>query len=276
MNLAGYKIPRASSDRGHSRGLAARGSGGLSPEAHHLALILQHLETAKALILQQLEKANEVSLSANAAGLPGADSKKMGCLEAALTSDDYCTNFMLVQAQQEDDYLQIIRKGLSNSDNPYRMFSLKNQVLYKKYPNGPGPMKYVICLPDVLLPSMIDRIHHNLGHSSATATKKDFQHYYYNRIAERTIQSFVRSCVTCVRAQKSDMKTIFPSKTPLSTSPLLIKADLRRQPQEGAIGGGPQEADDPRKERMETLDKVNGCGRRVVQAQEGEGKEGRV
>jgi hypothetical protein len=68
----------------------------------------------------------------------------------------------------------------------------------------------VICLPDVLLPSVIHSLHVNLGHASFTVTKRNFEQYYYNRMATRLIKSYIQSCVTCALANKFDIKKTVP------------------------------------------------------------------
>ncbi len=71
-------------------------------------------------------------------------------------------------------------------------------------------VKHVICLPDVLLPAVIHFLHVNLGHSSFTITRRNFEHYYYNRNATRAIKSYVQACVTCALAQKFDIHKATP------------------------------------------------------------------
>ncbi len=50
----------------------------------------------------------------------------------------------------------------------------------------------------------------NLGHASFTVTKRNFEQYYYNRMATRLIKSYIQSCVTCALANKFDIKKTVP------------------------------------------------------------------
>ncbi len=64
--------------------------------------------------------------------------------------------------------------------------------------------------PDVLLPSVIHSLHVNLGHASFTVTKRNFEQYYYNRMANKMIKSYIQSCVTCALSNKFDIKKTVP------------------------------------------------------------------
>jgi hypothetical protein len=76
-------------------------------------------------------------------------------------------------------------------DSPFPNFYIKNQILYKKYMSKhPMVERHVICIPDVLLPSVVHTLHVNLGHSSATMTRRNFEQYYYNRNSTRIIKSY--------------------------------------------------------------------------------------
>src|SRR5450830_1021872 len=135
---------------------------------------------------------------------------RMATISVHLIRNQSMTKAMLGNIQQGDDFLHVIREGIAAEKHPYEKFCIIGNVLYKNYQNGPNSKTFVICLPDVLLPSVIHQIHQDLGHPSATATKKNFQHYYYHRNAERLIQSYVRSCVTCALAHKFDIKKTAP------------------------------------------------------------------
>ncbi len=116
------------------------------------------------------------------------------------------TRTMLAQTQQGDDYLSVIRDMVADKDSSYpaKNFFIKDQVLYKKCMSSQGE-RHVICLPDVLVPAVIHFLHVNLGHSSFTVTKRNFEHYYYNRSAARTIKSYVQACLTCALSHKFDI-----------------------------------------------------------------------
>jgi hypothetical protein len=137
--------------------------------------------------------------------------EKLSVISVDLIKNQSMTRTMLAQAQQGDDYLNTIRERVGTPDNPFPNFYLKNQVLYKKFVSkNPMVEKHVICIPDVLLPSVVHTLHVNLGHSSATVTKRNFEQYYYNRNSTRMIKNYVQSCVTCALAHKFDIKKTSP------------------------------------------------------------------
>jgi len=139
--------------------------------------------------------------------------EKLAVISVDLLKNQSMTRTMLAQTQQGDDYLSTIREKVANKDlsYPYSTFLLKDQVLYKKcMSKHQKDVKHVICLPDVLLPAVIHFLHVNLGHSSFTITRRNFEHYYYNRNATRAIKSYVQACVTCALAQKFDIHKATP------------------------------------------------------------------
>ena len=137
--------------------------------------------------------------------------EKLAVISVDLIKDQTMTKTMLAQTQQADDYLSTVRDKVGTQDNPFPNFFIKNQVLYKKYlsPNSLGE-RHVICLPDILLPSVIHSLHVNLGHASFTVTKRNFEQYYYNHKATKTVKSYVQSCVTCALSHKFDIKKTVP------------------------------------------------------------------
>ena len=137
--------------------------------------------------------------------------EKLAVISVDLIKNQTMTSTMLAQAQQGDDYLSTVRNRVGSKDNPFPNFFIKNLVLYKKCrPKNSLSERHVICLPDVLLPSVIHSLHVDLNHTSATVTKRNFEHYYYNRNATRMIKSYVQSCVTCALAHKFDIKKTTP------------------------------------------------------------------
>ena len=139
--------------------------------------------------------------------------EKLAVISVDLLKNQSMTRTMLAQTQQGDDYLSTLREKVANKDMsfPYSNFLLKDQVLYKKCMSKHlKDVKHVICLPDVLLPAVIHFLHVNLGHSSFTITRRNFEHYYYNRNATRAIKSYVQACVTCALAQKFDIHKATP------------------------------------------------------------------
>ncbi len=108
--------------------------------------------------------------------------EKLAVISVDLIKEQTMTRTMLAQTQQGDDYLSTVRDKVGTQDNHFPNFFIKNQVLYKKYSPKGLPERHIICLPDVLLPSVIHSLHVNLGHASFTVTKRNFEQYYYNRI----------------------------------------------------------------------------------------------
>ena len=140
--------------------------------------------------------------------------KKLAVISVDLLKNQIITRTMLAQTQQGDDYLGPLRDRVAEKDKsfPIPNFFIKDQVLYKKCMSKDSMEdRHVICLPDVLLPSVIHSLHVSLGHSSFTVTKRNFEHYYYNRNATRTIKSYVQACVTCALAHKFDIHKGTPS-----------------------------------------------------------------
>jgi hypothetical protein len=136
--------------------------------------------------------------------------EKLAVISVDLIKEQTMTRTMLAQTQQGDDYLSTVRDKVGTQDNPFPNFFIKNQVLYKKYSPRSLPERHVICLPDVLLPSVIHSLHVNLGHASFTVTKRNFEQYYYNRMANKMIKSYIQSCVTCALSNKFDIKKTVP------------------------------------------------------------------
>ena len=132
--------------------------------------------------------------------------EKLAVVSVDLLKNQSMTRTMLAQTQQGDDYLSVIRDMVARKESSYpaKNFFIKNQVLYKRCVSSQSE-RHVICLPDVLLPAVIHFLHVNLGHSSFTVTKRNFEHYYYNRNATRMIKSYVQACVTCALSHKFDI-----------------------------------------------------------------------
>ena len=93
--------------------------------------------------------------------------EKLAVISVDLIKNQTMTRTMLAQTQQADDYLSTVREKMGTPDNPYPNFFIKNQVLYKKcLPKDSIREKHVICLPDILMPSVIHSLHVNLNHAS--------------------------------------------------------------------------------------------------------------
>ena len=100
---------------------------------------------------------------------------------------------------------QSILDGLHDFPN----FIIKNSALYRKvYDKHFRSTKFVICLPDILMSSVIHTLHVTLGHPSLTATVKNFQTYYYHPRASNMCKDYVKSCLTCAYAGKYDLKKV--------------------------------------------------------------------
>ena len=98
---------------------------------------------------------------------------------------------------------------MQEGTNDFPNFLIKNTVLYKKiYDKHFQTNKFVICLLDVLMPSVIHTLHTTLGHPSLAATIKNFQTYYYCPKASNKCKDCVRSCLTCVFSGKYDLKKV--------------------------------------------------------------------
>jgi Integrase zinc binding domain len=71
--------------------------------------------------------------------------------------------------------------------------------------------KFVICIPNELMPSVIHTLHQTLGHPTVSTTLKNFQHYYYHHKAKPLIRDYVQACLKCKYAHKQDLKKSVPS-----------------------------------------------------------------
>lgn len=138
--------------------------------------------------------------------------EKLAVLSIDILKNQSITSESFAKAQQSDDYLSTIRESIVSNPSDFPKFEIKNQVLYKKicFPDI-NENKYVICIPDILLPSVIQALHVNLGHPSKTTTINNFNHFYYHRHAARFIKDFVNSCTTCLFANKFDQKKVLTS-----------------------------------------------------------------
>jgi hypothetical protein len=138
--------------------------------------------------------------------------QKLAVIGVDLIKNQAITRDIFAGAQQSDDYLSFIYQAIQEKTNDFPSFIIKDAVLYKKVKDSHIKVhKFVLCLPDKLMPSAIHEIHTDLGHPSATSKVKNFQAYYYHRHAARLIKEYVRSCITCVYAGKYDIKKVIPS-----------------------------------------------------------------
>ena len=115
------------------------------------------------------------------------------CTKLAVISIDIVKNQSisretLAKAQEADDFLSTVRQAVIDKDPNFSKFVIKNSVLYKQIFNNTQRLnKYVLCLPDDLVPSVIHTIHEQLGHPSKTLTKRNFEFIYYNRLPSKLI-----------------------------------------------------------------------------------------
>ena len=146
--------------------------------------------------------------------------EKLAVVSVDLIKNGSISRCMLAQLQQGDDYLGPLRDKVAKRDDSLPKFFIKAMILYKKYMTKHSESeRHVICLPDVLLPAVIHFLHVALGHPSVTLLKRNFEHYYYNRSANRMITSYVQACVTCAIAHKYDIKLATP-ETSRSLQPI--------------------------------------------------------
>jgi hypothetical protein len=138
--------------------------------------------------------------------------QKLAVIGVDLIKNQTITRDIFSRAQQSDDYLSVIYQAVQENTKDFPAFVIKDAVLYKrvKY-NHFKVHKFVLCLPDNLLPSAIHEVQTSLGHPSATCTIKNFQAYYYHRHSSRLIKEYIRSCITCVHAGKYDLRKVVPS-----------------------------------------------------------------
>jgi RNase H-like domain found in reverse transcriptase/Reverse transcriptase (RNA-dependent DNA polymerase)/Integrase zinc binding domain len=138
--------------------------------------------------------------------------QKLAVLGVDLIKNQSMTRDIFSRSQQSDDYLSTIYQSVQENTNDFPAFVIKDGVLYKRVKDSHFKVhKFVLCLPDILMPSAIHELHTTLGHPSATSTIKNFQAYYYHRHSSRLIRDYVRSCITCNYAGKYDMKKVVPS-----------------------------------------------------------------
>jgi dUTPase len=138
--------------------------------------------------------------------------EKLAVINLDLIKNKSLSRNIFSRAQQSDDYLSSIYHSVLQGSEDFPNFFVKDSVLYKRiFEKTLGQTKYVICLPDELLPSVIHTLHTTLGHPSVTATVKNFRAYYFNRQANRCIKDYVHSCITCSYAGKYDLRKVRPS-----------------------------------------------------------------
>ena len=135
--------------------------------------------------------------------------QKLAVLGIDLLKNKTLTRDIFARAQQSDDYFSVIYHAILEGTGDFPQFILKNSVLYKKiHDKVLKTDKYVICLPDILMPSVLHTLHVTLGHPSVTATRKNFQAYYYNRQCAKLTKEYVHACITCSFAGKYDLRKV--------------------------------------------------------------------
>ena len=138
--------------------------------------------------------------------------QRLSALSVDLIKNRSLTSTVLAKAQQADDYLSVIRESKSSTQDLFPKFIITKQLLFKVvFEKSLGLHKQVLCIPDLLLPSVIHSLHVSLGHSSKSATELYFKRFYYHRNVSRFIKSYCDSCVTCALATKHDIRKVLPS-----------------------------------------------------------------
>jgi dUTPase len=138
--------------------------------------------------------------------------KKLAIISVDSIKNQTITATVLAKAQQGDDLLSIIRDNIHSDAIRNKGYVIKNQILYKTYKLPYSAIyKYALCLPDILLPSVIHHIHVMLGHPTYSTMLKTFRTYYHAPAAQQLIKNYVEACSTCELANKYDIKKITPS-----------------------------------------------------------------
>ena len=170
---------------------------------------LQNISVVPATKLEQLSKEQIDSLKES---LHFDMCQKLAVLGIDLLRNQAITRDIFARAQQSDDYFSVIYQSIREGMHEFPNYIVKDSVLYKKiYDKQFRSTKFVICLPDILLPSVIHTLHVTLGHPSKTATVKNFQTYYYHPKASNMCREYVKSCLTCTFAGKYDLKKVITS-----------------------------------------------------------------
>ena len=134
---------------------------------------------------------------------------KLSIISIDLIKNQTISREIFAKAQESDDLLSVIKNSIINNEKEFDKFLIKNSVLYKVIQDSKtNRNKYVLCIPDILMPSVIHTIHEELGHPSHTLTTRNFQNIYYNRLARKMIRNYVSSCITCSFATKYDVKKV--------------------------------------------------------------------
>jgi Integrase zinc binding domain len=139
------------------------------------------------------------------------------CERLAVIGIDFLQNqsisrSVFASAQKSDDYLSVIYKSVRAGTDEFPNFFIKQGVLYKKLQDRVlKQSKFVICIPNELMPSVIHTLHQALGHPAASTTLRNFPHYYYHHKVRPMIRDYVQACLTCKYAHKQDLKKSVPS-----------------------------------------------------------------
>ena len=135
--------------------------------------------------------------------------QKLALLAVQHIKEQSISKESLSRCQISDDFLSVIYESMRLSNNDFPAFHLTKGILFKRtYDRELKEFKSVICLPDILLASVIHSLHTTLSHPSSSTTLKNFECYYYHRQARRYVKEYVRSCVTCALAGKIDVRKI--------------------------------------------------------------------
>ena len=121
---------------------------------------------------------------------------KLSVISIDLIKNQSISREIFAKAQESDDFLSVIKNSIINNENEFNKFLIKNSVLYKVIQDSKTDRnKCVLCIPDILMPSVIHTIHEELGHPSTTLTTRNFQNIYYNRMATKMIKKTMSQAV---------------------------------------------------------------------------------
>ena len=156
---------------------------------------------------------DQISQSNCSEPIKARDLKSVTSLEVSYFLLTYCgEQSVLLASQQACDHLGPIREACGTekgaSDHTLLKYSMKNGILHRKIKQKDS-MKLVICLPDLVLPAFIHHLHKVNNHPSLSASRRKFEHFYYNRNADRMIKSYIKACTLCTKkAEEQVLKSI--------------------------------------------------------------------
>ena len=135
--------------------------------------------------------------------------RKNHCLTVEQINEQGTFKHYIQVSQISDNYLNLIYESLITNKIRFPTYHLTMGILYKRrFDRKLKNHKSVLALPDILLLSVIHSLHTALNHPNFTTTLKNFERYYYNRLARKYIKNYIQSCPTCVHYLKIDVQNI--------------------------------------------------------------------